>query len=145
MKRKLSDFEVKELVDQVELFSKRGFADRAELEYVIELFKQSKKDKDFDKLIFEAKYCVGLLKGIENSAVTNVDNLKREFLQSIYTVQSIINSNSGDKVNEVAEKYIVASKCGFNTISNLIRDLELVKIFFNELKRKNDSKETTNN
>ncbi len=133
-----------EYIAQVEKFSKSKLKRKAELLRIYEEVLKNNNEKDFDDLIFTAKYVNGLLRIVQKnysaSEISNLDEIKKDFSENINKVinqiKKIISHTDEQFKSHFDEVYFELSQQGFLNLSELISDLEWIKMFSNEIKRK---------
>jgi len=136
-----------EFIDEVEKFSGTNLNRKAELIRIYEESLKSGKEKNFEDLIFTAKYLRGLMrvlqKGSDNPEVQSLDKIKKDFSANLKKVVDQLekiteNSDEGLK-NHFEENYFKMSQEGLINLNELLADLEWVKIYLNDQKRQKNN------
>ena len=135
-----------EFIDQVEKFSKSKLKRKAELLRVYEEALKNNNLKEFDDLIFTAKYLNGLLRIVQkesmNSEISNFNEIKKDFSDNmnkiVQQIKGIISNADEQLKSHFDEVYFELSQQGFLNLSELLSDLEWAKMFSNEIKRKHN-------
>jgi len=116
---------------------------KEDIKKIIELVIAEKKEEEFEKLVFTAKYISGMMRVLKNAPgipeVNSVDHVRKDLNENmkkgIEQLKEIISSGSesvGDYFNKM---YFNLSTQNFSNITQLFSDLESVKKYMNHLKR----------
>ena len=116
---------------------------KEDIKKIIELVAAEKKEEEFEKLVFTAKYISGMIRVLKNAPgipeVNSVDHVRKDLNENmkkgIEQLKEIISSGSesvGDYFNKM---YFNLSTQNFSNITQLFSDLESVKKYMNHLKR----------
>ncbi len=116
---------------------------KEDIKKIIELVAAKKKEEEFEKLVFTAKYISGMMRVLKNAPgipeVNSVDHVRKDLNENmkkgIEQLKEIISSGSesvGDYFNKM---YFNLSTQNFSNITQLFSDLESVKKYMNHLKR----------
>jgi len=116
---------------------------KEDIKKIIELVAAKKKEEEFGKLVFTAKYISGMMRVLKNAPgipeVNSVDHVRKDLNENmkkgIEQLKEIISSGSesvGDYFNKM---YFNLSTQNFSNITQLFSDLESVKKYMNHLKR----------
>ena len=132
-----------EFVNEVEKFSKSKLKRKAELIRIYEESLNNKKEALFEDLVFTAKYVQGLLRIVNNDAVTsginNIEQIKKDFSDNLNKVvdkiKEIISNTDENLKLHFEQTYFELSQQGFLNLSELLSDLEWTKLYMNEKKR----------
>ena len=132
-----------EFVNEVEKFSKSKLKRKAELIRIYEESLNNKKEALFEDLVFTAKYVQGLLRIVNNDAVTsgvnNIEQIKKDFSDNLNKVvdkiKEIISNTDENMKLHFEQTYFELSQQGFLNLSELLSDLEWTKLYMNEKKR----------
>jgi hypothetical protein len=94
---------------------------------------------EFEKTAFTAKYINGLKRvmtsGIGNPEISNIDQIKKDLADNYEKVISEIKNLCGDD-EAFRKKFLELDRESFANLNSLLADLDWVKIYLNELKRK---------
>jgi len=132
------------ILQEVELFVGRSLNQKDDLQLIIGVCLQNNLMEDFEKLAFTGKYVHGLLRVLSNSdkipEVKSVDHIKKDLSENLEMIISqlkniSIKMSNGDKEN-IEKKYFEVSKNSFNNLQLLSEDLNSIKKYLNDLKRK---------
>ena len=116
---------------------------KEDIKKIIELVVAEKKEEEFEKLVFTAKYISGMMRVLKNAPgipeVSSIDHVRKDLNENmkkgIEQLKEIISSGSesvGDYFNKM---YFNLSTQNFSNITQLFSDLESVKKYMNHLKR----------
>lgn len=116
---------------------------KEDIKKIIEVVAAEKKEEEFEKLVFMAKYISGMMRVLKNAPgipeVNSVDHVRKDLNENmkkgIEQLKEIISSGSesvGDYFNKM---YFNLSTQNFSNITQLFSDLESVKKYMNHLKR----------
>lgn len=116
---------------------------KEDIKKIIELVAAKKKEEEFEKLVFTAKYISGMMRVLKNAPgipeVNSVDLVRKDLNENmkkgIEQLKEIISSGSesvGDYFNKM---YFNLSTQNFSNITQFFSDLESVKKYMNHLKR----------
>lgn len=131
-------------LDEVEKFNEKKFSQRETLSILIQLINRTNQFEKFSELIFLSKYINGLLRSIKisqlNPQITNIESIKKDFIENLQKVSSLLNEiiflDKSDDAEKIKFKYINPSETQIEDLLKLIEDLEKVKKYVNYLKRK---------
>ena len=98
----------------------------------------------FEKTAFTAKYINGLKRvissGSNNPEIGNIEQIKQDLVDNYKKVLQQINQliSGGDEESQsnFSKKYLETSGESFTRLNSLLEDLDRVKIFLNDRKRK---------
>jgi hypothetical protein len=98
----------------------------------------------FEKTAFTAKYINGLKRvissGSSNPEVKNIEQIKKDLIDNYNKIteqmNQLISKESEERKEIFTNKYLEVSGEGFTRLNSLIDDLDRVKIFLNDQKRK---------
>lgn len=133
-----------ELINQAEKFSKSSFNKKAELIRIYEEALKSDNKKTFEDLAFTAKYLRGLMRvmqqGPKNPEVNSVEHVKKDFSENmkkvIDQIKELISNSDENLKQHFEENFFEMSQEGLTNLNELLADLEWVKIYLNDQKRK---------
>jgi len=110
---------------------------------LIEVVVAEKKEEEFEKLTFTAKYICGMMRVVKNAPgrpeVNSIDHVKNDLNENmkkgIDQLKEII-AFSNEDVNDYFEKtYFTLTTQNFSNLTQIFSDLESVKKYINYLKR----------
>jgi len=110
---------------------------------LIEVAIAEKKEEEFEKLTFTAKYICGMLRVVKNAPnipeVSSVDHVKTDLNENmkkgIEQLKEII-AFRGESEREYYDKtYFILTTQNFSNLTQLFSDLESVKKYLNHIKR----------
>ena len=116
---------------------------KEDIKKIIELVVAEKKEEEFEKLVFTAKYISGMMRVLKNAPgipeVNSVDHVRKDLNENmkkgIEQLKEII-ALGGENVEDYFNKmYFNLSTQNFTNITQLFSDLESVKKYMNHLKR----------
>ena len=110
---------------------------------LIELVVTEKKEEDFERLTFTAKYICGMMRVVKNAPgipeVSSVDQIKSDLNENmkkgIEQLKEIIASSNESEKDYFEKTYFTLSTQSFGNLTKLFSDLESVKKYINYLKR----------
>ena len=116
---------------------------KEDIKRIIELAVSEKKDEEFEKLTFTAKYICGMMRVVKNAPgipeVSSVDNIKNDLNENmkkgIEQLKEIISFSADNQRDYFDRTYFTLTQQNFNNLSQLFFDLESVKKYMNHLKR----------
>jgi len=110
---------------------------------LIDLVVTQKKEEEFERLTFTAKYICGMMRVVKNAPgipeVSSVDQIKSDLNENMkkgieHLKQLIASSNESEK-DYFEKTYFTLSTQSFGNLTQLFSDLESVKKYINHLKR----------
>ena len=116
---------------------------KEDIKKIIELVAAKKKEEEFEKLVFTAKYISGMMRVLKNAPgipeVSSIDHVRKDLNENmkkgIEQLKEII-ALGGENVEDYFNKmYFNLSTQNFSNITQLFSDLESVKKYMNHLKR----------
>jgi len=116
---------------------------KEDIKRIIELTVSEKKDEEFERLTFTAKYICGMMRVVKNAPgipeVSSVDNIKNDLNENmkkgIEQLKEIISFSDDNQRDYFDRTYFTLTQQNFNNLSQLFSDLESVKKYMNHLKR----------
>ena len=110
---------------------------------LIEVVVTEKKEEEFEKLTFTAKYICGMLRVVKNAPgipeVSSIDHIKNDLNENIKKgmeqLKEIIAFSNEDVKNYFEKTYSTLTTQNFTNLTQLFSDLESVKKYINYLKR----------
>jgi hypothetical protein len=132
-----------EFITQTEDFTGHFFNNKSDVRDLMELSFKCGKEKDFDELIFTAKYVRGLIRAIKKApgipGAENVDQLKQDISENIKKIstqlRAILSTADVKTKSFFEEKYLALNEKCINNLNLLLEDLEALKKYSNYLKR----------
>lgn len=102
-----------------------------------------KKEEEFEKLIFTAKYICGMMRVVKNAPgipeVSSVDKIKNDLNENmkkgIEQLKEIISFSDDNQRDYFNRTYFTLTTLNFSNLTQLFSDLESVKKYINHLKR----------
>jgi hypothetical protein len=102
-----------------------------------------KKEEEFEKLTFTAKYICGMMRVVKNAPgipeVSSIDHVKNDLNENmkkgIEQLKEIIAFSTGDVKDYFEKTYFTLTTQNFSNLTQLFSDLESVKKYINHLKR----------
>ncbi len=141
----MSDIFVKaqNFINEVEDFSQIKLNKKAALIRLYEEALKRDKEKLFGELTFSAKYVQGLLRVLKSSAgktdIQNLDTIKKDFTSNMEKVVEQIKEILAESDVEVQQyfnqNFLELSSQGLLELSELLHDLEWVKMYTNRNKK----------
>jgi len=110
---------------------------------LIEVVVSEKKEEEFEKLTFTAKYICGMMRVVKNAPgipeVSSIDQIKSDLNENmkkgIEQLKEIIASSNESEKDYFEKTYFTLSTQSFGSLTQLFSDLESVKKYINHLKR----------
>jgi hypothetical protein len=110
---------------------------------LIEVVVAEKKEEEFEKLTFTAKYICGMMRVVKNAPgipeVNSIDQIKSDLNENmkkgIEQLKEIIGSSRKIDREHFDKTYFTLSTQSFSNLTQLFSDLESVKKYINHLKR----------
>jgi hypothetical protein len=110
---------------------------------LIELVVTEKKEEEFERLTFTAKYICGMMRVVKNAPgipeVNSIDQIKSDLNENmkkgIEQLKEIIASGDESEKDYFEKTYFTLSTQSFGSLTQLFSDLESVKKYINHLKR----------
>ena len=110
---------------------------------LIELVVTEKKEEEFERLTFTAKYICGMMRVVKNAPgipeVSSVDKIKNDLNENmkkgIEQLKEIIASGNESEKDYFEKTYFALTTQSFGNLTQLFSDLESVKKYINHLKR----------
>lgn len=129
---------------EVENYTGSLLLKKEDIKKIIDVVASEKKEDDFDKLTFTAKYICGMLRVIKNAPgipeVTSIDHVKSDLSENIKNgieqLKQILSSGSEVDQSYFEQTYFKLTAQNFANLSELFSDLESVKKYLNYIKRR---------
>jgi len=133
----------KNFLKEVEAYTGSLLLKKDDIFKLIELVVAEKKEEEFEKLTFTAKYICGMMRVVKNASgipeVSSIDHIKNDLNENmnkgIDQLKEIITLSNGDVKDYFEKTYSILSTQNFNNLTQLFSDLESVKKYINYLKR----------
>jgi hypothetical protein len=133
----------KNFIKGVEEYTGSLLLKRDDIIKLIDITVNEKKEEEFEKLTFTAKYICGMMRVVKNAPgipeVSSIDQIKNDLNENmkkgIEQLKEII-VTSGEAEKDYFDKtYFILTTQNFSNLSQLFSDLESVKKYINHLKR----------
>ncbi len=132
-----------EFVNNVELFINSKLKRKIELLRIYETSIQYSKEKEFDNLLFSAKFVHGLFIFIQrdssDNAKSDIENIKKELSAGIKKIidqiQFLVKDSNEEFREYLNENFFIANQQNFLKLTELISDLAFAKLYVNDRKR----------
>jgi hypothetical protein len=133
----------KNFLSSVEDYTGSLLQKKEDIKRIIELVVAEKKEEEFEKLVFTAKYICGMMRVVKNAPgipeVSSIDNIKNDLNENmkkgIEQLKEIISFSDDNQRDYFDRTYFTLTQQNFNNLSQLFSDLESVKKYMNHLKR----------
>jgi hypothetical protein len=110
---------------------------------LIDITVNEKKEQEFEKLTFTAKYICGMMRVVKNASaipeVSSIDRIKNDLNENIKKgieqLKEIIATRSETEKDYFDITYFTLTAENFSNLTQLFSDLESVKKYTNHLKR----------
>lgn len=140
MRMNLTD---KNFLTGVEEYTGSLLQKKEDIKKIIELVAAEKKEEEFEKLVFTAKYISGMMRVLKNAPglpeVNSVDHVRKDLNENmkkgIEQLKEIIAFSNEDEKDYFEKTYFTLTTKNFNNLTQLFSDLESVKKYMNHLKR----------
>jgi hypothetical protein len=116
---------------------------KADIQKLLEIVVAKKKEEEFEKLSFTAKYICGMMRVVKNAPgipeVSSIDQIKSDLndnmKKGVEQLKEIISSGNEDDKDYFEKTYFTLTAQNFTNLTDLFSDLESVKKYINYLKR----------
>jgi enoyl-[acyl-carrier-protein] reductase (NADH) len=133
----------KNFLKEVEEYTGSLLLKKDDIHKLIEVVITEKKEEEFEKLTFTAKYICGMMRVVKNSAgipeVSSIEHIKNDLNENIKKgieqLKEIISSSSGSEKDYFDKTYFTLTTENFSNLTQIFSDLESVKKYINHLKR----------
>jgi len=133
----------KNFLKEVEAYTGSLLLKKDDILKLIELVVAEKKEEEFEKLTFTAKYICGMMRVVKNAPgipeVSSIDHVKNDLNENmkkgIDQLKEIIASSSVSEKDYFEKTYFTLTTQNFTNLTHLFSDLESVKKYINYLKR----------
>ena len=132
------------LVEEINVFSEQKLKRKDDLKILLEMSLKNEKSALLENLSFTAKYIRGLervlKKGSMNPEISNIEQIKQDYTNNIKKlidqIKELISFADTEVNSYFEEKYFKLTQEGFQSLSELLEDLEWTKMYFNRQKRR---------
>jgi ElaB/YqjD/DUF883 family membrane-anchored ribosome-binding protein len=132
------------LVQDIEIFSGESLKRKDDLSTLLKLGYANQKEDLIEELSFTSKYVQGLFRvlkqGTTNPEVQNIEQIKNDISANLEKVKDKIEQlleNSAEQTKKYfRENYLQLSQNNMLNLTELMNDLEWLKKYSNQLKRK---------
>ena len=133
----------KNFLKEVEDYTGSLLLKKDDIVKLIEVVVAEKKEEEFEKLTFTAKYVCGMMRVVKNAPgipeVSSIDHVKNDLNENmkkgIEQLKEIIAFSSESEREYFDKTYFTLSTQNFTNLTKLFSDLESVKKYINYLKR----------
>ncbi|HEY6438253.1 MAG TPA: hypothetical protein VIY47_16800, partial [Ignavibacteriaceae bacterium] len=131
------------LLTNVEEYTSYSLQRKEDIKRIINVAVDNRKEDEFEKLTFTAKYICGMMRVLKNAPgipeVNSVDNVKNDLNENmkkgIEQLKEIISFSDESNREYFDNTYFTLTPQNFSNLSQLFSDLESVKKYINYLKR----------
>ncbi|MCU0405616.1 MAG: hypothetical protein MUE91_02885 [Ignavibacteriaceae bacterium] len=128
---------------EVEAFTGSLLLKKDDIVKLIEVVVAEKKEVEFEKLTFTAKYICGMMRVVKNAPgipeVSSINHIKSDLNDNmkmgIDQLKELIAFSDADMKNYFEKAYFTLTTQNFTNLTQLFSDLESVKKYINYLKR----------
>ena len=132
------------LVEEINVFSEQKLKRKNDLKILLEMSFKNEKSVLLENLSFTAKYIRGLervlKKGSMNPEISNIEQIKQDYTNNIKKlidqIKELISLADTEVNSYFEERYFKLTQEGFQSLSELLEDLEWTKMYFNQQKRR---------
>lgn len=132
-----------DFVNEVELFNNSKLKRKIELLRIYESAIQYDKEKEFNDLLFSAKFVHGLFVFLQRDSpdisTTDIQKIKEELSTGIKKIidqiQLLVKDNDLEFKQYLTDNFFIANQQNFLKLTELISDLALAKLYFNDRER----------
>jgi len=132
------------LVEEINVFSEQKLKRKDDLKILLEMSFKNEKSALLENLLFTAKYIRGLervlKKGSMNPEISNIEQIKQDYTNNIKKlidqIKELISFADTEVNSYFEERYFKLTQEGFQSLSELLEDLEWTKMYFNRQKRR---------
>jgi hypothetical protein len=133
----------KNFLKEVEDYTGNLLQKKDDIHKLIDVVAAEKKEEEFEKLTFTAKYICGMMRVVNNAPgipeVSSIDHIKKDLNENmkkgIDQLKEIIAFSNGDVKDYFERTYFILTTQNFTNLTQLFSDLESVKKYINHLKR----------
>lgn len=132
-----------ELITEIEKYSNSRLQKKQDLLKLIKISLDQNQIKNFEDLVFTAKYVRGLMKVLQKSSnandIPNINEIKSDLSGNLSKVKvqikALLNISDDDTKKYFEEEYFNLTQESFGNLIELLSDLEWTKMFLNQVKR----------
>jgi len=140
MKNNLGD---QNFINNLESYTGKPLTRKEDIEKLIGIIKEKRKEEEFEELIFTSKYICGLMRIVKNAhvvpEVNSFEHIKKDLNENIKKgieqLRGIISFSGRERKSDFEKTYFSLTTESFNNLHQLFSDLEAVKKYINYLKR----------
>ena len=133
----------KNFLKEVEDYTGSLLLKKDDIVKLIEVVLAEKKEEEFEKLTFTAKYICGMMRIVKNAPgipeVSSIDHVKNDLNENmkkgIEQLKEIIASSNENEKDYFEKTYFILTTQNFTNLTQLFSDLETVKKYINYIKR----------
>ena len=127
---------------ETEKFNNHPLNKKDDVQQLITAAVKYKKEREFDELIFTAKYLNGLMRIVNKAPgipeVESIEHVKSDISENMKKIidqlQGILSAGEYWKAGSFEENYLTLTQNSINNLKLLLDDLESVKKYLNHLK-----------
>jgi hypothetical protein len=127
---------------ETEKFNNHRFNKKDDVQRLISIVIDLRKEEVFNELIFTAKYLKGLLRVVNKAPgipeVESIEHVKADISENMKKVidqlRSILSGSKVNTKNFFEENYLSLNQNSFSNLNLLLADLEAIKKYLNHLK-----------
>jgi rhamnogalacturonyl hydrolase YesR len=135
--------DVENLFNEIYTFSDNKLKRMDDLKTLFHICFENEKPELLEDVSFTAKYIMGLQrvikKGTINPEINNLEQVKQDYTdnikKSVEQIKEIIGLADVKVKNHFKDTYLELSQQSFQSLSELLEDLEWAKMYFNRQKR----------
>jgi hypothetical protein len=129
-------------LDETEKFTNHLLNKKDDVQQLITVVANLKREEEFNELIFTAKYLKGLLRVVNKAPsipeVESIEQVEADISENMKKVldqlRGILSGVEESKVNLFEENYLSLNQNSFSNLNLLLADLEAIKKYSNHLK-----------
>lgn len=133
-----------DFLSDLKKFSGNKLKNEDDLHFLVNIVIKSGKSNLFEKTIFIAKYINGLKRvlksGAGNPEITNIGDIREDMLNNyqilIEQMKLLLEGQKESEISRFRNKFLNSERESFERLNSLLEDLEWVKMYLNENKRK---------
>ena len=130
-------------LNKVEEYTGNPLNFKKDLKTIIEIVNESDRNKQFNDLVFTAKYVCGLMRVLNSTSaipeVTSQEKIKSDLDENIKKgvtmLKEIISYTTNEQQDYFEQTYLSLTAQNFSNLTKLFSDLEAVKKYLNYQKR----------
>jgi hypothetical protein len=129
-------------LNDTQRFNKHPLNKKDDVQLLITIVVKFKREKQFNELIFTAKYLKGLLRIVNKAPgipeVESIDHIKSDISENMKKVveqlRNLISGTEANAINLFEKNYLSLDQKNFSNLNLLLDDLESLKKYLNHLK-----------